>query len=113
MDEIVARLEALLERFLQPSAMSEEEFEVLPAAWEEEVARLTEAVNAPGRVSDPALRRRLEQVLARMPDVQRRIREARTELTAQMQSVNRNLQALRSAEADTGPNSARMVSRKV
>ncbi|MBF0589254.1 MAG: hypothetical protein HQL53_09005 [Magnetococcales bacterium] len=96
MEEIIARLERILDQADAPESLDETVLADLPELWNRSVLELQEAI---ATRTDPqegkSLRARLKRVIARIPEVQEKIQAYRSGEVQKFATENRRLSAMR------------------
>ena len=96
MEEVLKRLEELLDVMSAPGHLDEALLKTLPDAWSEAVDALTKTVeNRDPNTDLSPWRERLERVIQRMPQVQAQLAEHQSDIARQLGSENRRFQAFR------------------
>lgn len=99
MDELLSRLEQLLDRMEDVGRLDTPTLERVQQEWEEAVAALAAT---PGGAVSPRQVERLELLIQRIPVVQGRIAQHRSQMAQLMMMENRRLQQLRKELGEVG-----------
>jgi hypothetical protein len=98
MEQVLTELEIVLDALSNPARLEGEELALLSGRWVLSISRLKEVMSKKPNAERrdlPRLRKRLEIILARMPEVQTLLINHKTEVADQLFSENRRVQAIR------------------
>ena len=98
MEQILTKLEGILNSLSDPARLEGGELALLNSKWNHSIAQLKDAMargHATPKKELPRLRKRLENILARMPEVQALLINHKSDVADQLFSENRRVQAIR------------------
>jgi hypothetical protein len=98
MEQILTELESILDSLSNPAQLEGGELSLLNSKWILSISRLKEVMGrdrSAMKAEVPKLRRRLEIILARMPEIQAQLINHKSEVADQLFSENRRVQAIR------------------
>jgi hypothetical protein len=98
MNQIISELEKTLDALSRPAKLEGDELSRLNINWVRAITRLKEVIAkkpATPRKDAPQLKKRLEKVLARLPEVQTLLANHKSEVADQLFMETRRVQAVR------------------